>query len=507
MYADACAATSRTAPARPCRRRRVRHAGAGEQRGQAPLRLRSEGPAPRRRRWGLQPDRNRSSRRPVRRPADRRGRRTAAPRAPRHSACARRSRRCPATSARAGWDDRSPAQVMSVLSTAENRTFRHPHRRSFFPGRVPDSPSLVGMVSLPRADAMLIKLSDPADMAAAIPHLVGFQPEESLVVVSLRRPRKRIGLTMRFDLPPESCDAELAEQVALRLVGDKAAFALLACCTDATSLHGAHPRAGLIDRIERELDKRDVPMLDALLIRDGRWWSYRCEDAGCCPPDGKEIPAATDIAAAHALLGRGVLPSRSALREQMKPVEFVSRRAMEQAIDVTAITVAKRMQIEKADVVRDETVSLVRKLMKRYVDPTVATVTDEEAARVIVGIVDVHARDRILAQGLDHDLEVVQRLFIDLCRRAIPPDDAPTCTLLAGFAYADGNGGLANVALERALQSDPHYSLANLLRDALYHQVPPSLMRKAWRDAERELTPRASSRQTSKKQKKAVRRH
>src|SRR4051812_45562584 len=399
-YADACAATSRTAPARPCRRPRVRRAGAGEPRGQGPLRLRSEGPAPRLRRWGLQPARSRSSRRLARRPAGRRGRRTAAPRAPRHSACARRWRSCPATSARVGWGDRSPAQAMSALSTAENGSIGHPHRRNFFPRPVSDSSSLVGMANLQRADAMLIKLSDPADMAAAIPHLVGFQPEESLVVVSLRRPRKRIGLTMRFDLPPESCDADLAEQVALRLVADKAAFALLACCTEAASVDGAPPRADLIDHIERQLDKRDVAMLDALLIRDGRWWSYRCEDVDCCPPDGKEIPAATDIAAAHALLGRGVLPSRSALREQMKPVEFVSRRAMEQAIDVTAITVAERMQIEKADVVRDQTVSLVRKLMKRYVDPTVATVTDEEAARVIVGIVDVHARDRVLAQGL-----------------------------------------------------------------------------------------------------------
>ena len=76
----------------------------------------------------------------------------------------------------------------------------------------------------------------------------------------------------------------------------------------------------MIERIDAALKDRDIVLRDALLVRGGRWWSYRCDDPGCCPSDGTEIPVDTEIAAAHALAGRSLLPSRDALRDQLKPV-------------------------------------------------------------------------------------------------------------------------------------------------------------------------------------------
>src|SRR2546423_1444477 len=153
----------------------------------------------------------------------------------------------------------------------------------------------------------------PADIAAAVPHIVGFHPEESLVVISLRGPRKRIGLTMRFDLPPMSLHAVMADEVAIRLTGDKAEHAVIACCTTEASDGARPPRADLIAMIRERLRDRDIAMLEALFIRDGRWWSYLCEDPDCCPPCGAEVPPSTDIAAAQALVGRALLPERQSL--------------------------------------------------------------------------------------------------------------------------------------------------------------------------------------------------
>jgi hypothetical protein len=50
-------------------------------------------------------------------------------------------------------------------------------------------------------------------------------------------------------------------------------------------------------------------------------------------------------------------------------------------------------------------------------------------------------------------------------------------SLLAFTAWQSGNGALANVALERALEADPAYSMALLLRDVIDAGAPPSMAR------------------------------
>ena len=45
------------------------------------------------------------------------------------------------------------------------------------------------------------------------------------------------------------------------------------------------------------------------------------------------------------------------------------------------------------------------------------------------------------------------------------------------MAWQQGNGALANVALDRALADDPGYSMALLLRQVIDSGAPPSLAR------------------------------
>jgi hypothetical protein len=67
-----------------------------------------------------------------------------------------------------------------------------------------------------------------------------------------------------------------------------------------------------------------------------------------------------------------------------------------------------------------------------------------------------------------------RRLWTDLVRRAQPGYAAAPASLLAVTAWQEGNGALANIALDRALADDPAYSMALLLRDLLDAGVPPS---------------------------------
>jgi hypothetical protein len=67
------------------------------------------------------------------------------------------------------------------------------------------------------------------------------------------------------------------------------------------------------------------------------------------------------------------------------------------------------------------------------------------------------------------------RLWTDLTRLTVPGLVAAPASLLALCAWQAGNGALAQVALDRALDDDPGYRMARLLRDALDRAAPPSL--------------------------------
>ena len=62
-----------------------------------------------------------------------------------------------------------------------------------------------------------IKLTDPAQLLAALPYLLGFVPEDSVVLLGHRPPGTRIGLTLRADLPPRSKRRQQAEALAPRM--------------------------------------------------------------------------------------------------------------------------------------------------------------------------------------------------------------------------------------------------------------------------------------------------
>jgi hypothetical protein len=78
---------------------------------------------------------------------------------------------------------------------------------------------------------------------------------------------------------------------------------------------------------------------------------------------------------------------------------------------------------------------------------------------------------------LPEQREAHLRLWSDVVRRVTGPWLPAPASLLAFAAWQDGDGTLANLALERALAADPGYSMALLLREILTAGVPPSQAR------------------------------
>jgi hypothetical protein len=116
-----------------------------------------------------------------------------------------------------------------------------------------------------------------------------------------------------------------------------------------------------------------------------------------------------------------------------------------------------------------------------------AVLDDDAAAGLAVALHDVVVRDEVATWALDR-ADGLLSLAEQVARRTAPPADAPVCTLLAWVAYARGDGARANVALDRALTTDPGHPLAGLLRQALDGGVTPREVRRTLRDTRRRIS-------------------
>src|SRR5262249_15285950 len=101
----------------------------------------------------------------------------------------------------------------------------------------------------------------------------------------------------------------------------------------------------------------------------------------------------------------------------------------------------------------------------------------EEMAWLGLTLSDLRVRDYAWAP-MDPDFhEAHDRLWVDLVRYVATEFVAARAALLAFTAWQAGNGALASVAIERALDADPQYSMALLISDALHAGLPPSAAR------------------------------
>ncbi len=332
------------------------------------------------------------------------------------------------------------------------------------------------------------RLSGPGEILAVLPSLCGFPPQESLVLLSLRGPRKRLGLTARVDLPEPPDEDGLAGLCADRMLADGAS------CVVVVVLSELARRSSLVVAVRDALAERGVEVLEALHVRDGRWTSYACQGA-CCPAQGTPVPTAPPalglLQAEQVVTGRAVLPSRDDLVRSLAPPTLLAAAAAERRLEQAAQTWLRSRAEHGVVAARRSTLDHARALLDRVAAG--ASVGPVDAAALTVGLADVQARDAVATLILTREEELLS-VLVQVARQVVAPDDAPVCTLLAWTAYARGEGALANVALDRALAGCPDYSLAVLLRCALDGGVHPDEVRSLARGTEQVLRGRPGAR-------------
>ncbi len=306
-------------------------------------------------------------------------------------------------------------------------------------------------------------LTSPHDLLAAIPFLIGYHPENSLVLVALKD--DNVGMAMRVDMPtdiaPESYDL-----LASHFQREAADAALIVAYVDSQS----DPEAVLINT-SAALLRAGISIKESLIVSDGRYRSMLCHDSECCPPLGSPIPDidSSRIAAEHVIAGHpmpfanvsGLVQSIAALPSAMQDSWQSEVRAFWIESDSESLL----------DLQRDGATAVID-LAGEYALGRGAE-DRELAARVIGRISDIQVRDYALGSHNDETADAYWQMWRELLLIAPRGFVAPIASIFAALAYERGEGALAHKALDRALADDERYSLALLLRRVFTAGWPP----------------------------------
>ncbi|MDL9936375.1 DUF4192 domain-containing protein [Gordonia sp. ABSL1-1] len=91
-------------------------------------------------------------------------------------------------------------------------------------------------------------------------------------------------------------------------------------------------------------------------------------------------------------------------------------------------------------------------------------------------ITELRVRDAAMALAVNDDRDNAEKLWRQLTRRLTGSGRASAATLLAHLHYIRGEGAYAGVALDIALSADPTWSMAHLLDDALRTGLRPAIL-------------------------------
>ncbi|MBE1537986.1 DUF4192 domain-containing protein [Actinomadura algeriensis] len=297
------------------------------------------------------------------------------------------------------------------------------------------------------------------DAIAAVPYMLGFHPSRSLVVIGYDGPLDTCAL--RLDLPaPDEAVHHAAEVLAVN--GFRSGLLLGYGDPGEVGAAAVATRAALT--------AAGVAPGEAIRVADGRWWSLTCDDA-CCPAEGAPYDISGSVVAAQATFaGHVALADRDELVRSVQPVpDTPALRAATERAEKRFLARAREPSGRFASKATEEGVAFVASVR--------ADLTDDEVAWLGVLLTDRRVRDEAWVR-IDEDSPAADiRFWRDVTRRVRAPYTAGPAALLAYAAYAMGDGGLANIALDRALDADPAYSMAVLLRQVITSGIPPSKAR------------------------------
>lgn len=329
------------------------------------------------------------------------------------------------------------------------------------------------------ADLPLLRIRGPADLMSAVPYLLGFHPEQSLVLIGLAG--NRVVVTARMDLA-DLIQPELLEHTVAAMANGGAMKFVCAIFDDTAPARARDgdplPWADAADDLAECVAEADAELDEVLLVGNNRLWSLTCTHEDCCPRAGRVLEPSDEVAATATYAGLVALPDRAAVAGLLAP-----RPPAERARLIPAIERAERAAVDAvlAGQARSSQRSAQRAIFAAAREASSpgrsVAVSDDQVVRFGTALRSIPTRDAMWL-AIDSGRLDGRPLWRELAARLPAPYDAAALFLFGWATWRDGGGALAGIAVERALESDPAYTAADLLAAALSQAVDPRAMPK-----------------------------
>ncbi len=310
---------------------------------------------------------------------------------------------------------------------------------------------------LPEPDGP-ITIRTAEDIVAAAPVLLGFEPADSVVVVTSGG---AASFHARCDLPPPDADPDdlrtLEQSVLQPLRRHRVPTVLLLFYSDDPR---TVRRAWRV--LRRATEAAGIHVAEALRVVDGRYFPLLGRDRRV-----REIGVPYDVSA-HPIRVRAVLQGQ---------VTHASRAALVATLDADPAA-----QAAVAASLPDRPFSDRIAAGLWLVDLVVSCVDrldgndrpdDGEVARLLTLLLDTALRDAAWSLIDRESAPRHLRFWTAVLRRTPEHLVAAPAALVGWAAWQAGDGALAWAAVDRCREADPRYAMAHLLAQALEHAVPP----------------------------------
>lgn len=330
-----------------------------------------------------------------------------------------------------------------------------------------------------------VRLGDSSDLMAAVPAMLGFHPHRSLVLIAIRDGGASVGPTMRHDLvlAGEHIDRRAgggsrATPEMLDVIGYLAGYcasenipAVIAVFVDDRldpAVRNAHRLdvEAVVEELVTTLGTFGIELSAALAAAEiadsAAWWSV------CGPQRHGRMsdPSTSPLTVARVLDGYSVRRSRGELAETIAP-------GAQHTLSAVAAEISHWGR-SRGRTLTDELTTVLAYLARAPYDTELDPV---DIARIAVAIRVVQVRDALLALTLGDDAGFVEEFWAMISRVLPRRERAIATTLLAFSAYVRGDGPMARIAIDAALEADGKYSLARLLDRSLSAGAGPELVR------------------------------
>ncbi|CDO88040.1 hypothetical protein AWC29_02165 [Mycobacterium triplex] len=316
------------------------------------------------------------------------------------------------------------------------------------------------------------ELNRPGTLIAALPAVLGFVPENSLVLVSLEH--GELGAVLRVDLSEELAGrlGHLVEVAAA--AAPEAAIAVIVDDEGAECPLCNEEYRQLCAMLAEVLSEHNIELYAAHVVdrvaRGGRW---HCVD-GCGASGTVDDPSASPLAAAAVLEGRRLYARRADLQAVIAVEDPARSAALADLVSEQAATRAAAHRADPAGCIRRDLESAMAAAARVGAGQTLC---DAELAAQGCALDDGQVRDTLYALAVGVKAGEAEALWAALARALPTPWRVEALVLLAFSAYVRGDGPLAGVSLEAALRCDPDHRMAGMLDTALQSGLRPEQIR------------------------------